>query len=762
MIENHNLESINSLQFQQAANQFALDCISRPMGWDKDRQECVDILLRISNTLYNNTTRQLLPLDDGVYDQLLVAYKRYNPHYQVGSTEVRFEEPKTDVEPEKKVLYQLVPDHQIRDHLYVDQIGRMHSPYWDIRPEMKIDPNTQPITKRLINTTHKYPELVGTLDKCKFVLNHQAFEAGVLDTPTVQVFERDFIQACMASGIILPNEVFQMVGELKYDGVSVEAEVCKDRIITALSRGDTGENIATDLTPVFKNYWFYNAVNLTSNEVFGIKFEAVITHRNLDRLARLRGKSYKNSRNAVVGLLGASDAYKYIDYITLIPIATSISGISRIDELEFLNKYYSTGEINRYCVFNGNYQEILFHVKQFTEAAEIVRPVLPYMIDGVVVSFTDSNKKSLLGRVNSVNKWQIAIKFNPKETRTIFQGYTYNIGKTGEVIPMAHFKPVEFIGTIHTKQSVHSFQRYRELALIRGQEIDIKYVNDVLTYITKPDTDLNRHLQATQIPEEFIAVCPYCGSKIVLSETMKSAKCPNQMCHERRLMVMVDMVERLGFKDISEEAIRALDLLRFLDLVAPYTIEELTPILGPLTAEKFLEYQRRLLSEPIEDYKIMAAMSFDGLAEEKWKKILKVYKLSHIYKMGEQGLRINLSQISGIGPAIVQAIIEGFTLFKNDMDFIVYNMNLIDYSSKGSLPKVVLTGTRDPELVNIIRSLGYDCEDNYQVTKDTALVITADPNSSSGKISKALKYGIKIMSVQDFLRSHNLPLPQVM
>ena len=101
-------------------------------------------------------------------------------------------------------------------------------------------------------------------------------------------------------------------------------------------------------------------------------------------------------------------------------------------------------------------------------------------------------------------------------------------------------------------------------------------------------------------------------------------------------------------------------------------------------------------------------------------------------------------------------------MFKNDMDFIVYNMNLIDYSSKGSLPKVVLTGTRDPQLVEVIRSLGYDCDDNYQVTKDTALVVTADINSSSGKIQKAMKYGIKIVSVQDFLRSHNVALPQVM
>ena len=61
--------------------------------------------------------------------------------------------------------------------------------------------------------------------------------------------------------------------------------------------------------------------------------------------------------------------------------------MERIDELNFLNAYYNSGEYNRYVTFKGTYQEILFHVKQFTESAEVVRLILPYMIDGVVISF---------------------------------------------------------------------------------------------------------------------------------------------------------------------------------------------------------------------------------------------------------------------------------------------------------------------------------------------------------------------------------------
>lgn len=754
-----NLTEVTKPEYALMVTNVSVDLINRQLSWNQYDIEVADLIIVISNIMYNNTSIDILPLDDGIYDQLLVALKKYNPNYQVGAEPIIFDEyvnPESQFE-EKKLMYRTVNDDLLNSKLFTRDIQAQHTPMYPMRPKTMYTLIQPPITKRLINTEHKYPELVGTLDKCKFVLNVDAQQKGVYGNPAVQIFERDFIHLSISQGVIGTDEVFEMIGELKYDGVSVEAEVCGDTIISALSRGDTAENIATDLTPIFKNYKFYNAKNVPKDITFGIKFEAVLTYRNLELLGQIRGKSYKNGRNAMTGLLGSSDAYRFTDYITLIPLSCSLE-MNRIDELNFLNKYYNCGEYNRYCVFRGNYQEILFQVKQFTESAEIIRTVLPYMIDGVVISYTDPNKIRYLGRVNSVNKYQMAIKFNPRKVRTIFLGYTYNIGKSGDVIPMVHFKPAEFIGTIHTKQTIHSFQRFNELKLIKGQEIDVEYMNDVISYVTKPDTQRNRQIAATQDPEEFIKVCPYCGSEIEISDTLKSARCPNINCHERKIFRMVDMIDRLGFKDFSEETVRALDLTDFHKLVKVYDYSTLENILGPVTAAKFIDYQSKLTTTPIEDYKIMAALSFDGIAEEKWKIILKAYPLDLLFKMNHQQLMINLTQLPGMGGKTVEAIIKGFTAYSSDIDYMLHNMHILNSKDMGNHPKVALTGTRDPMLIDIINSVGYDCSDKYTVTKDTAILITTDKNSSSGKMLKALKYGVKIMTPEEFMKSHKIEI----
>lgn len=739
-----------------------MELLSRPLNWTRDDMDIADLLIRISNIMYNDTTITVLPLDDGIYDQLIVAYKKYNPNYQVGATPIHFDteidQKQYDEKTEKKLMYHTITDAERESKLYINNIQSQHIPLLSrLRPQFPIPEGLEPITKRMIDTQHKYPELVGTLDKCKFVLNNDAKLAGSYDNPSVAIFERDFIHPCLSSGVIGVNEIFSMVCELKYDGVSVEAEVCGDTIITALSRGDTADNIATDLTPIFKYYKFYNASKVPKDITFGIKFEAVITRRNLEILGQLRGKEYKNARNAIIGLLGASDAFNFVDYITLIPISASLD-MDRIDELNFLNKYYNTGEYNRFIQITGNYQEILFHVKQFTESAEVVRSILPFMIDGVVISFIDKNKIAMLGRVNSVNKYQMAIKFNPREIRTIFLGYTYNIGKSGEVIPMVHFKPAEFIGTIHTKQTIHSFQRFKELALIKGQEIDVKYVNDVISYVTKPDTPHNRELALHNEPEEFITHCPYCGNPIEISPTFKSARCPNPLCHERQIYRMVDMISRLGFDGFSEETVRVLDLTDFSRLLTMYEFNELEPILGPVTADKFRLCQYNLLNNPIEDYKLMAALGFEGMAEEKWKKILKVYDLPLLFSMDHDQIRFSLRSINGVGDAIINAIIEGFNLYGNDVGLALNKLNIIHSKNLISKPKVAITGFRDPTVIDIINTCGYDCSDKYSVTKDTAIVVTNDVNSRSGKIEKARKYGIPVMNIEQFCREHNVQL----
>lgn len=749
-MNNGNPEPLNNVTVCAEISNIAVNLINNPV-WDDDNIYTADIILRISNIAYNNTSSTILPLDDGIYDQLLVIYSKYNPNYQVGATPIIFEERPQNEIINAKVMCVTVSDMDKK--LFIKDIWKQNIPLQEMRPVNMCFLVKDPITKRLINTEHKYPELVGTLDKCKFVLNNDAINANVFDKPSVQVFERDFIHKCLDIGIIYPNEVFEMVAELKYDGISVEAEVCGDTIISALSRGDTGENIATDLTPIFGGYKFHNAKEVPKDITFGMKFEAVITNYNLHRLGEARGKSYKNGRNAIIGLCGASDADKYIDYITLIPIATSLD-MDRVSELNFLNKFYHSGEYNRFCVLKGDYQSILFQVKQFTESAEEIRKILPYMIDGVVISFTDKDKIQRLGRINSVNKYSIAIKFNPRSARTLFLGYTYSIGKSGDIIPMCHFKPCEFIGGIHTKQTIHSYKRFKELNLAVGDEIDIDYVNDVITYITKPDTQHNRNQKNT--PVEFITKCPCCGCELVISDSGKSAKCPNVHCYERAIMRMVDMIDRFGFKDFSEETVRALNLVSFSQLMN-LTYEQVQ-FLGPVNSSNLLTYIDKLKNSEIADFKLMSAFSFDGMADETWKLILRNYTLKEIIDTIIDCRDNEFIKINGIGPKTVDAIIDGMRMYGNDVEYCLNNFRIINSKGLTLGPKVAITGFRDSTFIQLLIDNGFDASDKYSVTKDTVALIADDINSTSSKVQKANKYGIPVFNKSGFLEANNIIL----
>ena len=755
MMKTGKMEIVNDPYFCNQISTIAYNLIKNPI-WNPEQIHIADCILKMSNIAYNNSSADVLILDDGVYDQLLVIYKKYDPAYQVGSYQTQYIEiPENErFDDTKKIMCVSLTEKEMQSKLYVEDIWKQNTPLNQMRPKNMCIILREPISKRLINTVHKYPELVGTLDKCKMVLNSDAIEKNVFDKPAVQIFERDFIHKCLDMGIVTTNEIFEMVGELKYDGVSVEAEVCGDTIISALSRGDTADNIATDLTPILSGYKFPNAKKVPNDFTFGMKFEAVITKRDLEQLSEVRGKAYKNCRNAIIGIFSASDAYKFIDYITLIPLATSLE-MNRRDELKFINHYYNSGQYNRHVFFKGTYQEILFQVKQFTESAEIVRKILPYMIDGVVISFIDENKINALGRINSVNKYQMAIKFNPKKVRTNFLGYTYSVGKSGDIIPMVHFKPCEFIGAIHTKQTIHSYARFKELNLAPGDQIDIEYVNEVITYVTKPDTEFNRNNHNQ--PEEFIKVCPYCGSNIILSASGKSAKCPNIHCHERSIMRMVDMIDRFGFKDFSEETIRTLDITSVADLIAILNNNK-ADVLGPLQSIQFKDLIIDLLNNPIEDYKFMSALSFDGMAEEKWKLILKNYTVLELLHLYNSDTLDFLSNITGIGPKIVESIKNGFNDYWEDLKYLIKNCYVLESKYFEELPKVAITGFRDPEFVEILNRNGFDCSDKYGVTKNISALITSDLNSTSGKMATAKKYGIPIYTRDDFLKRNNIKL----
>ena len=736
------LSSDNIIQ----TSEYAIDLLNKTV-LDEYDQMCVNLIISISQIVYNNTDKSVLFLDDGIYDLLLEKNKEYNKQFQVGAPIVKFNnngELASNQEYIEPMTFISNPEEFIQGSLYYEDLIK-HPPI-DISLLQEIDRNSgKNISKRNINVPHMYPKLVGSLDKCKFTLDKEALEKDVFDDNNVKIFERDFLAKHLQMGLIDMNTPFEMIAELKYDGVSVEADVTHE-ILSARSRGDANADIAADMSDIFAGYRFPYAPEIPSNEAFGMKFEAIISYSNLDKLGRLKGRYYKNSRNGIIGLLGSSDAYDYRDLITLIPLATSIEDIDRVEEIEFLNKYYNSGEYLRYSILRGTYMEILFQVYKFVKEAEIMRNMLPFMYDGVVISYRDPKIIKALGRENSINKYSTAIKFNPLEREAIFTGYSYTVGQDGTITPMIHYTPVEFYGTIHTKSSGHSYKRFMDLGLAIGDIIQVEYTNDVMPYVTKPQVQNN--LNNPNPPESFPTICPYCGSQVIINESGKSAICPNKKCPERIIAKMSNMMGKLNLKDFGEETFRALGTTSLSQLLN-YTYEDIHS-LGPLTAEKLIARISEIKTVPIYDYKIMGSIGFTGIAIETWKKILNIIPLIEIATNTDEELYLKLKSIKGIGEVTARTIVNERHDLSDDISTILALPNLILSFGVKSGKIIRYTGCRpSEELTSYLTSKGCDARADAGVTKNTDILVVPYAGFSSSKVSKIGEDTI-VIDIADF------------
>lgn len=145
--------------------------------------------------------------------------------------------------------------------------------------------------KKLVDTEHRFPELVGTLDKIN----------------TIEEF-KDWIYKKIKDLNIRFIDQIPMIASLKEDGNSVVGVFDKDgNTIQWLTRGKEG--VGLDLTSLFKT------VKIPVEKIralecigeFGIKFEAVMTDDNLIKYSEDSEKTYANSRAAVAGILSAKD-----------------------------------------------------------------------------------------------------------------------------------------------------------------------------------------------------------------------------------------------------------------------------------------------------------------------------------------------------------------------------------------------------------------------------------------------------------------------
>ena len=709
-------------------------------------------LIELSNILYNNLSNANLPLDDSVYDQLMVLSQKYNIKVPVGAIPVQFKEnpyrkPELDKREDKSLRRVAVVVPDIDKRLFFKQ---MASNTYPVSPEAYIFRDDKTLVDKKQRTSGHNYDMCGTLSKCKYVLNNDAKEDGVFYTPGISVFERDFIGKHIQEGLIDPEHI-HLILSIKYDGISVENTVAGDTITYSCTRGDTANNEASDLTPILGGMKFSKAHQIDSNEVFGIKFEYIITKTNLARIYERFGKSYVNPRNAIIGLFGGLDARRYRDYMTPVPLESSRKDMDRVTEIKFLNQYYSKDIEMRYVEIFGDYAKVMYLIKKFVEEADSLRESMNFAYDGVVVEYADEYIRQRLGKLNSIPRYATAIKFNPIKRVSTFTHYTYSVGSTGKVVPMAHFEPVEFFGAIHDKTTAHSLKRFRELKLHRGDKVHLTLNNDVIVYITKaPDSeqDPNNHNPLEEFPE----VCPSCGKPLYVTETGDTAVCINIDCPERNISRMDNMLNRLGIKNFSRESIRALGVTSFTQLIK-YPESKMREIIGDGKTDILISELARVESTPIADYRLLGSIGFTGIGETTWKTILQQVPIDRILKENEESMKF-IDGIKGIGRKTKNTIIEEFPRYLGEINllFDLFNYEKTKpFNPNNPIPSVRFTGIRDKNLEKKFENIGFDVDSNGSVTVHTTILVVPYIGFESTKTNRAFS-----ILGKTYAKKHNL------
>ena len=647
-----------------------------------------------------------------------------------------------------------------------------------------------PLMKKSVEVHHSFPELKGTLDKVRYVYKEEAAIAGKPSGDDIESFIKRYESTVFGSA----NPIIECVVSYKYDGVSAVVKMQRGKIIEVLTRGDN--EMGADITRLFANYKFPQCarhlmdnfeingvkkhIDLSEIEELGIQCEVVFKKDKLEEFNEKFKKKYVNGRSAVVGITSAFDIQKKIDgidlseYVTLMPLNLSskeLGNLSKSEMMEIINAQLDARSEWAYLTEYSTYG-LLEKFNLYRDYTSVKRNDIDYMIDGIVIEFNRPAVRNELGRHNNINNFAIAYKFPSEIKQTKVTNIFFNIGRTGEVVPIVEYEPVYFNGGEFRKTSLSNVTNMQAMALKVGDIINVQYSNDVLCYVTK-DYRLPENLDNPNPVIMPPTVCPYCGKPLTLmSKEGLKLYCMNLECPSRVVEHMTNFFDKLNIKDLGRETIQYLydeNLIRNLQDLLRFDPEVL------LGREGFGARKVAIIKEAIDkvfnrtykDYEVLGALGFRAAATTTFRILCARIEF---YPILMKGLPISfeerVAELRGFGAKKAKIIAKEMQVILFDnlaLWDIIKSMN-IEYTYTPFIDidngfKVCFTNIRDEFLEQEIVKHGGVVVNS--VTKETNLLITKDASVKSSKVDKARKYNIPIMTYAQFKNEYEAVLSKL-
>ena len=561
---------------------------------------------------------------------------------------------------------------------------------------------------------------------------------------------------------LIPNQKYEYVCELKFDGLAVALIYQNGKFTLGATRGDgtTGDDVTNNLKTIrsiplvtksdtYKNFEVRGEVFIKKDDFIKINEEQELKEE----------KIFANARNTAAGTLKLKNsktvASRPLNIFAYYLISNEIKLTSHFENLQILKKLKFP--VNPYTKKVSSIDE----VKNFCDEVDILREKLPYEIDGVVVKIDSLRQQDTLGSVAKSPRWAIAYKFKAKEQVTKLKTITLQVGRIGTITPVAELEPVFLAGSTISRATLHNFDEIKRKDIRVGDYVTIEKGGDVIPKVTGVVKEKRpKGSKEFPLPER----CPVCNNKLQKPEDEVSFYCPNYFCKAQ----IQGRIEHFVFRDAMDiEGLGTSIIEIFLqkgfikDIADLYKLiehkEELIKLerFGEKSINNIINSIEESKKKPFE--KVLFAIGIRHIGEKSAKIIAKHF--NSIDKLSTASAE-DISSVHEIGPKIAESIVNFFKdekskiliekLKKAGINFKSEKVNEENLNPNFKSKTFVLTGslenyTRD-KATEIIENLGGRVSSS--VSKNTDYVLAGAEAGS--KLDKARKLGVKIISEKEF------------
>jgi DNA ligase (NAD+) len=388
------------------------------------------------------------------------------------------------------------------------------------------------------------------------------------------------------------------------------------------------------------------------------------------------------------------------------------------------------------------------------------RDRLDFEIDGVVVKVDDLDLQRQLGVVGREPRGAIAWKFPPTTATTTLNKVSWNVGRTGHMVPFAELEPVQVSGVIVKLATLHNEEDLRRKDVREGDEVIVMRAGDVIPQVVSPTSKAQKAGKRKQPPDP-PGRCPTCDTQTIKPEGSVWTICPNRAgCPGQVFQAVKHFVGAMDIDGLGEENVR-----RFLseNLIADaadlysLTTDRLSELegFGEVSANNLVRSISDSKEQPFE--RVLYGLGIPGVGYVNARNLARGLRSMDALMAATED---QLVEVEGIGPVMARTIEE--TLAEERTQELIQRLRKhgLRMEEEGPAPPpegplvgktLVLTGT----LPNISRE---DATQRIEaaggkvtgsVSKKTDYVVAgADPGS---KLTKAQDLGTEVLDEDGLL-----------